>query len=440
LPSAEAEGLLRFHLLGALLSAVAVAIAGLGPLAEAVPAMLVLYGLALLPLCAIAASPKRHLDASLFGKSPLRVLLVVMFWAVLLRIPLLLVGPSLSDDLNRYTWEGRVVLSGADPYDLGPQSPELEELRKNASAPEWENINHPDLPAIYPPGAQWVFASIVAVTDSPTWMRIFFTCLDLLLVVFLWLLLRSTSADPRLVVLYAWHPLPAIEVASSGHFEPLAILPMVIGLWLWRCGPRGLAWPLWGLALATKFVGALPAAFALAGLLRERQLSRALRGLLMMLATAGVLALPFCLDGTLPLGSLAHYAQHWGNFAAFHALFAELIGYHPARILCGILLLLWGAWLALRSLEPARAFLGFFAGLLLLSPVVHPWYGLWLLVVLPLYPSLPLFLLSSLLPLAYLASAVQQGGAGPAPLWAPWLAYGLPVLLLMRQLWMARRT
>lgn len=432
--------MLRLHLLGAFLALISLALGTLGPLAEAVPRMLALYAIALVPLCVVAA--RAQLPGPAVGgsgpASPARLLGVVMLWAVLVRLPLLAVEPSLSDDHNRYTWEGRVVLAGEDPYDLSPQSSELAALA--AIAPERSKVNHPHLPALYPPGAQWMFAGIVAISDSQQLMRVVFTCLDLVVILVLWLLMRSSRAPPQLLILYAWHPLPAIEVANSGHFEPMAIVPMLLGLWIWRSGPRMLAWPLWGLALATKFVGGLPALFAIAGQIRERKLTLLLQGVALLLLVPMALALPFCLDGTLPLGSLGHFARNWGNFAAFHSLAAAVIGYHPARVMCGLALLLWGLWLARGDLEPARGFLLFFAGMLLLSPVVHPWYGLWLLVLMPLYPSLPLFLLSSLLPVSYLSWTVQQqGGEWLAPAWAPWLAYGLPVALLLWRRWWAGR-
>ncbi len=428
----------KLHLLGALLWLVAMAIARLGVLAESVPAMLALYAVALVMLSVLVMRCERPgSPTASAGSSPRRLFAAVMLWAVLIRLPLLATEPSLSDDHHRYIWEGRVVLSGADPYDLAPQDPQLEKLA--ARSPEWAHINHPDLPAIYPPAAQWSFAAIVAVSDKPFFMRAVFTCVDLVLIVCLFLLLRGQVGHPYAVVLYAWHPLPAIEIASSGHFEPLAMLPMVLGLWLWRGRARVFAWPFWGLALATKFVGAIPALFAMAGEWPERKFTVHARGLMLLALAAAIPALPFCLDGTLPAGSLGRYVRDWGNFAGVHALFAELIGYHPARLLCGAALLAVGIWLATQRVEPGRAFAAFYGVLLLLSPVVHPWYGLWLLVLMPLYPSLPLFLLSSLLPVSYLAWTEQSlGGPWVPPAWAGWLAYGLPVSWWLVRQWRQR--
>ena len=420
------------HLLGATLCLLSIAIAGREPLSEHVPYMLWLYVAMLLPLVAVLPYPFADRLRRLLrvGLTPS----VILLWALAIRLPFVLSGPSLSDDINRYTFEARTVLSGEDPYELSPDSRQLTELAR--SSPEWSGINHKELPAIYPPGTQWSLAAIVFVSDSQRFMRAVFTSLDLALVVVLLLLLRQSSADRARAILYAWHPLPALEISGSGHFEPLAILPMALAFFLWRRGSKVWAWLLWGLSLSSKFIGGVPALFAALLTSREYGLTAVALRLALVVVPVAVLAMPFALDGSVPLGSLGHYANHWGNFPALFGVFSLVVGYHPARWLCLVLLLLWTLRIARKRHEPARAFMYFFAGLLLLSPVVHPWYGLWLLVLVPLYPSLALFTLSSLLPFAYLAWTQQHlGGPWLAPVWSQWLVYGLPALLLAWQEW-----
>ncbi len=425
--------LLRAHLLGATLCLLSAAIAALSPLDEQVPRMLCLYVAALLPLAFLLSRSigSRVRSVSRLSISPWFVLL----WALAIRVPFLVAEPSLSDDINRYTFEARVVQAGGDPYEQSPLSKELRGLAE--SSPEWPAINHKELPAIYPPGAQWSLAAIVAMSDDQRFMRAVFTGLDLVLIAVLILIVRASGTDSSRVLLYAWHPLPALEISGSGHFEPLAILPMVLAFYLWKRGRRSWAWLLWGMSLSVKFVGGVPALFAALISWREGGAKAVGRGALLCALPMLLVAAPFALDGSLPLGSLPHYARHWGNFPAFFGIFSAGLGYHSSRWLCFALLALWTVRIARNGLEPDHAFAHFFAALLLLSPVVHPWYGLWLLVLVPLYPSLPLFTLSSFLPLAYLAWTQQHlGGAWSAPDWAQWLAYGLPLALLA---WQERR-
>ena len=73
-----------------------------------------------------------------------------MAFAVILRVIMLLAPPTLSDDIYRYRWDGKVQASGRNPYAATPADPRLEELRDD----EWAQINYPRIRTIYPPLAQ----------------------------------------------------------------------------------------------------------------------------------------------------------------------------------------------------------------------------------------------------------------------------------------------
>ncbi len=404
----------RVHALGALATAAGLVLAALGPLADAVPAYLVVHGLWLVALLVLVRGRA--------SASPAAVLL----WALAMRLPLALgPEPSLSDDAWRYVWEGRVVATGGDPWDDAPTDPTLAALA--ASAPEHPRINHPELPAIYPPLAQGAFAGLVAARlDRVEAFRAALVACDLALIAVLLALCRARGRPAAAAALYAWNPLAVVEVASSGHYEPLALLPMVVGLLLWERRRAG-AWLFWGVALGTKIVGAAPAWFAARRLQAAGRPLRAALGLAVVAAVAAAPAIPFSLDGSPPIGSLGTYVEHWGNNASVHALLTPWLGYHPARRAVAALFLLWALGLTVRAPRPLEGFALLFVGLIVLSPVVHPWYGLWLAVLLPLLPRLDLALLSGLLPLSYLGWTSQAaGGPWEAPTWAPWVEIGLP--------------
>jgi hypothetical protein len=408
--------------------------AGLGPLAEAVPRWLPIYftALALLLTVPFLWPPARPANPTL------RLLAIVLF-AAAIRAPLLTTAPSLSDDVYRYVWEGRVVALGGDPFDHAPDDLDLGDLI--AIAPEWPLINHPDLPALYPAGAQWFFALVTVLNDTELGMRVAMTLVDLLLIIVLGLLLLRTRGRVEPLVLYAWHPLAAVEVASSGHYEPLAILPMAAGLLLMHERRPYEGWLAWGFALAAKYLGALPALFALVDEWRRYGRRAAADGVLLVVSVIVVLSLPFSLDGQLPIGSLGAYAGSWAFNGALHTLLEPVVGFHPARWICIAGFLGWVGYVLKRRMSPGRSTAWVFVGLLYLSPVVHPWYGLWLLALLPLFPSLFAALLTGLLPLAYLAwSSELSGGPFVVPEGAWRVEYGLPlVALLFDRLWVWQR-
>ncbi|HEX9017253.1 MAG TPA: hypothetical protein VF960_14780, partial [Chloroflexota bacterium] len=57
------------------------------------------------------------------------LLVLALAWAVVLRVGLLATTPSLSDDVYRYVWDGKVIAAGIDPYAYPPAAPELSALR-----------------------------------------------------------------------------------------------------------------------------------------------------------------------------------------------------------------------------------------------------------------------------------------------------------------------
>jgi hypothetical protein len=104
------------------------------------------------------------------------------------------------------------------------------------------------------------------------------------------------------------------------------------------------------------------------------------------LLTVAVQFLPY-LAGTNPFDSILFFAENWlFNGPIFSVLQAVIADNQRTRIVCAVLLVLV---LALLS-QGKRTWLekSYYAilALLLLSPLVHPWYVGWLAVILPIVP------------------------------------------------------
>ncbi len=63
--------------------------------------------------------------------------------------------PSLSDDIYRYIWEGRVVSEGLNPFALAPDAPALAHLRDATIFPL---VSRPESAGNLPALAQFIFA------------------------------------------------------------------------------------------------------------------------------------------------------------------------------------------------------------------------------------------------------------------------------------------
>lgn len=298
----------------------------------------------------------------------LRTILVV---AVVLRVPMLFATPSLSGDVWRYLHDGRAQLAGHSPYALPPADDRTASFR----GAEHERINHPQLVTIYPPAAQLLFAANAALGSTLLGWRLVLLAAELLIITLLFRL-GATSSN---LAWYAWHPLAVVETIGSAHLDAVAIALLLAGLYAAGRSRPLAAGAFAGLSIATKFIAAPVILLA--------DQARKPRALLGGAAVIIVLYGLYWAQGRV-FGSLATFATSWEANASIYSVLSMLTDGHRGRILAATILvcvyaILW------RSTVPTldRAAL-FIMSLLLLSPVVHPWYVLWLLAFAPVMTRL----------------------------------------------------
>ncbi|WP_417748378.1 hypothetical protein [Rosistilla oblonga] len=180
---------------------------------------------------------------------------LVVVAAIGFRIVMLFSLPIQEVDIYRYLWDGAVSVSGVSPYQYSPQQvqdaafsttddPELQRLiavldREPPLAEILARVHFPELPTIYPPTSQVVFAASEITTPAGASLlaRLFimkawligFDIATLLVVIGL-LRARGRSAD--LCVIYAWCPLLMKEVAGSGHLDAVAVFFTALSIYL----------------------------------------------------------------------------------------------------------------------------------------------------------------------------------------------------------------
>lgn len=157
-----------------------------------------------------------------FRYSPIRHTALLVITGIALR--LIFLGYPLSDDVNRYAWEGKIQSSGLNPYTTSPQS--VEDLFTDD--PIYSSINHKDVSAIYPPLTMLIFRALSAINYSLTTYKIFFIFCDILILLLLPLLIRQWAVPSHRLALYAWNPLILIVISGSGHLDVLQILFIVV--------------------------------------------------------------------------------------------------------------------------------------------------------------------------------------------------------------------
>jgi hypothetical protein len=327
---------------------------------------------------------------------------VILVVALLLRLMFLFAPPQLSDDVYRYLWDGRQLLRGNNPYAAAPSSiqppPDLATVHAR--------INHPDYVTLYPPAAQVVFAGGAAAGGGITGLKAFLVLFDMGLCVLLMVLLGRLGMPLWRVVLYAWNPLPVLEIAGSGHVDG-AGLTLLMGAFCLLVMERNTTpvspprqWPflLAGALLACAGLVKLfplvlaPVLFLLVPAQRRLHFSA---GFLVAMAA---LLLPFLPHLANMAATLDIYARNW-EFAGFvFTTFRKITGSGGiARLLVSGGFLAICAWIFLRLTQRLRrerppATAGRMAmetcysiamAMLLLTPTLQPWYALSLAVFLP---------------------------------------------------------
>ncbi len=329
------------------------------------------------------------------------------------RLLLLVLPPLLSEDVWRYVWDGAMPWLGVHPYAHAPADPTLDILAADAGLTETRGrIGHAHLPTIYPPASQLVFAACGVASSanaSLLLLRLLFVFADAVTIATLWNWAKRLERPPQLTLLYAFLPLAMLESAVGSHVDAIGVAAMVLcGAWLTSARP----WRA-GIALAVGVGTKLMPLLVVPTLLR-----RAPRSVAACAVAVVMLWAPYVADGEAFGSGLSAYAHRWranegafavlavpferhwptgkkpvalGNHetAAVRALvghtgegpvervFPDEVSFAAAKALVmGLLALVW-SWLFWR----ARSFEAFFGpavvALLLLSPVVHPWYLLW---------------------------------------------------------------
>lgn len=393
------------------------AMAWLGDLAAHARAFAALFGLAFVAYGIAVLQVLR--------RPPARRVAVAALLAAGLGFRLLLVplDPTLSTDLYRYVWDGRLTVAGVSPYRDAPSAPALAPFRDETVYPR---LNHVDWRTIYPPGAQLLFGAVARLAPHPLGFKLAILLADLLAVALLLGWLGALGRPRAWALVYAWHPLVIVELAGSGHLDAVVLALGIAALWAAAGGREGWAGALVGVATLVKLYPALllPAVWT-------RRPGRVLAAwALVVLAGYGL----YAGEGTAVAGSLGRYVVEEEFNSGGLRLLAEWalgglgdVGSQLARILPLLALAAlavaigwtggrWPPW------QRARWLMGAY---LVAVPNLFPWYAVWIVPVLAAAMAWAWLGFTGAVALTYLVFAEpvwQIPGWVVAAEWAPLLA------------------
>ncbi len=349
----------------------------------------------------------------------------MILWAVVFRLCGLAGGPFFEDDFFRYLWDGYRFATTGTPYGIAPEAFFVDPAVPAALQSVLDRINNPDLPTIYGPTTQliflvgyWLQPANVAALQSITIL------IDLATVA---LLLRLAPA--RNVLLYAWCPLVVKEIAFTAHPEGIGVCLLMAAIVL----ARERHWRSTALCLGLA-AGAKVFALALAPLILLRA---GFAHWLLFGVTLAALYAPFALSGATDLESLFVFAREWEFNSAVFGLVTTGLPRVASMLVLGLMFAAFWMHHALHLARQATPAMPrgdwIFGAFLVVSPVINPWYLLWLLPFAAIVPSAWAWTASVAVLLAYVSGINLNDPelqAYEQPIWIRLLEFGLILLAL----------
>ena len=327
-------------------------------------------------------------------------------WAIVFRAIGFFGEPVLEDDWHRYLWDGWMFAHTGNPYDK-PPSLFFADLNVPPTMQRvLDGINQPDVPTIYGPVCQLIFLISYWIAPGKLWpLKLLLIAADVAGVAAIARLLAkqtgSTLADAELFTTvgpqkgwrriwtaatrrrscaflqYAWCPLLVKEVAFTAHPDIVGISLLLAALVVQQ--PRHVA-ILCALAVGTKVLAIPIAALLLLRLPKKHWVTFA--------AVLAGLYSPFWVQGSLAdWSALKTFASDWEFNSTLYGVIGIWTGEQAAKLVCAALFLVFYsiyAWKWKGGVPRGDWIFGVF---FLLSAVVNPWYLLWMVPFVALYPT-----------------------------------------------------
>jgi rSAM/selenodomain-associated transferase 2 len=329
--------------------------------------------------------------------APMTALGIVFLLAIAVRS--LFITYPVGNDVYRYVWEGYVQTFGVNPYRLAPDSPALAEIARTGLQAVWENINHKNFAAVYPPLSLLLFKGLAAIKPDPFFFKFCFIGFDLGVIIVLALICRLRRVPFSRLLLYAANPLVIVYTAGEGHLDVVQVFFLCLGLYILFRGHAATAFFMIGLSVMTKYL----AVIALPFLITRRNWKASLTCLL----PAGLFLL-YIDAGWYVFHSLERFGLNLHYNDSLASLLRIILPEPLAVPAAGLLLvgLLAGIFLVVPE-KLQSVYLAIGAALLCL-PTLHPWYLIMIAPFLVFYPSAAWIYLQAAAALTFPVLALEQ--------------------------------
>ena len=197
-----------------------------------------------------------------------QMLVVIIAFAISLRLVALFTCPILEIDYYRYLWDGKAIAHGVSPYEFSPaqiiqqdSQPDFEFADAKTDSPKkslsnsvyqkllalsvetesnntiLNRIHFSEYSTIYPPVSQAVFGlamkwfpSNSSVEAHIVFIKAVLMLFDLLTLTLVVMMLRQLKFHAAWLIAYAWNPLVIKEIANGGHLDSIATFFLMLSI------------------------------------------------------------------------------------------------------------------------------------------------------------------------------------------------------------------
>ena len=282
------------------------------------------------------------------------------------------------NDAFRYVWEGYIQLLGYNPYAYAPEHPVLTDIARGELYPLWQQINHPEFSAAYPPFNLLFFRALAGLSASPFFFKIFMIAFDLGVMAVLVLMMDRLDVQPRKLLFYAANPLVLVYIAGEGHLDVVQLFFLILALYLVLCKNHPFSgFLMLGLSVMSKYF----ALFALPFLIDSKNRWKSFAVLIPL-----ILFVPFMDAGVGIFKSLGAFAHNF-HYNDSIAVVIRLVFGDLHLLFAAFLLMLCLTWVYLFVHNRLRSVYLAIGCLLLFLPTLHPWYLVLIAPFLVFFPS-----------------------------------------------------
>ncbi len=311
---------------------------------------------------------------------------------------LIFLSYPVGNDVFRYVWEGYIQNLGFNPFHYSPLSPVLAKIARGDLYTIWQQINHPEFSAAYPPVVLLLFRTLAWLNPDPFFFKAVMIGFDIGVMIVLVLMIKQRGVLPSRLLLYAANPLILLYISGEGHLDIIQLFFLCLALYLVLCQKSpATGFLMLGLAILSKYF----AITALPFLVNRENRTKSLAVLIPL-----ILYIPYLDAGTGIFQSLGEF----GTQFHYNDSMTVLIRYLPGGSYLFVSICLLGiglVWVYLFVNDELRSVYLALGCLLVFLPTLQPWYLVLIAPFLVFFPSRAWLFLQAAVAFTFPVSAVE---------------------------------